>query len=346
VPELKQHILPRIRDILLKEATSDSSPSLPQAGLVPASTQRTEHDSVFFKNDCMYRHNIARFNYTTYDVRRAQDVINPGTLHRDIMLLAKTGNTNPSDHPFLYARVLGIYHVNVIYTGEGMLDYAARRVDFLWVRWFNYNGSRSLQWDDFKLDSLSFPPMETANAFGFVDPKDVLRSCHVIPAFASRKVHIDGVALSHIAKDKQDWTRYYVDRCAKVFFLIGIQPIPGLRFADRDMVMRYHWGLGVGHVYSHDQGMARTTTTSCTSAQTSAITMDNPVDIIHQQLDDGNNSDVDNPELGLEDRDDDLGENDRLRDEAEVDCDDDSDEQLLVMDDMYGLVDPFEDYHD
>ena len=22
-------------------------------------------------------------------------------------------------------------------------------------------------------------------------------------------------------------------------------------FVDRDMVMRYHWGLGVGHVYSH-----------------------------------------------------------------------------------------------
>ena len=24
-----------------------------------------------------------------------------------------------------------------------------------------------------------------------------------------------------------------------------------ISFVDRDMVMRYHWGLGVGHVYSH-----------------------------------------------------------------------------------------------
>ena len=23
------------------------------------------------------------------------------------------------------------------------------------------------------------------------------------------------------------------------------------RFVDRDMLMRYHWGLGVGHTYSH-----------------------------------------------------------------------------------------------
>lgn len=24
-----------------------------------------------------------------------------------------------------------------------------------------------------------------------------------------------------------------------------------VRFVDRDMVMRYYWGLGVGHIYSH-----------------------------------------------------------------------------------------------
>lgn len=218
VPKLKEHILPRIRDILWKEAASDSSCHLPQAGLAPASMQGAnphEHDSVFFKHDRMYRHNIARFNYTTYDVRRAQDVINPGSSHRDIMLLAKTSDAGTSsDHPFLYARVLGIYHVNVIYTGEGMLDYDARRIDFLWVRWFNYNGSRSIKWDDLKLDSVFFPPMAMEGAFGFVDPRDVLRGCHIIPAFASRKLHIDGIGLSRIAKDAQDWIRYYIDRCA------------------------------------------------------------------------------------------------------------------------------------
>ena len=24
------------------------------------------------------------------------------------------------------------------------------------------------------------------------------------------------------------------------------------RFVDHDMLMRYHWGLGIGHTYSHD----------------------------------------------------------------------------------------------
>src|ERR1700722_3457156 len=99
-----------------------------------------ERNSVFLQNDRIYRHQLARFNYTTYNVRRAQDVTNPRTSHCDIMLLAKRNEENGSepDHPFMYARVLGIYHANVIYTGEGMVDYQARRVEFLWIRWFEY----------------------------------------------------------------------------------------------------------------------------------------------------------------------------------------------------------------
>lgn len=28
-----------------------------------------------------------------------------------------------------------------------------------------------------------------------------------------------------------------------------------IRFVDRDMVMRFYWGLGVGHVYSHEDAI-------------------------------------------------------------------------------------------
>jgi hypothetical protein len=228
VPKLKDHILPRIKEILKQEATSNPDICALQ-GLFPAGNDR---DAVFFQNNRMYRHHLARFNYTTYDIRRAQDVVNPGTSHRDIMLLANT--TESSDHPFLYCRVLGIYHVNVIYTGEGMIDYNARRIDFLWVRWFEYDGNRSVRWEDFKLDSLRFPPLATEDAFGFVDPRHVLRGSHIvpaftsgkphrerdsrsIPAFASEKTHRDAVSLSKHACDVHDWSRYYVDRYVTQF---------------------------------------------------------------------------------------------------------------------------------
>ena len=170
----------------------------------------------------MYSHRLVRFNYTTFDVRRAQDVVNPGTTHHNIMLLAQ-GNSdtdcdNPAEslkcHPFLYARVLGIYHVNVVYVGPGMLDYNARRLDFLWVRWYQRLAEThdTMGWMACHLDSLTFPPMANEGAFGFVDPGDVLRSCHIIPRFAKGRRHPDGVGLSKCARDSDDWKFYYVGR--------------------------------------------------------------------------------------------------------------------------------------
>ncbi|KIJ15705.1 hypothetical protein PAXINDRAFT_155316 [Paxillus involutus ATCC 200175] len=41
--------------------------------------------------------------------------------------------------------------------------------------------------------------------------------------------------MSRNAKDLMDWKHYYVNQ-----------------FVDRDMLMCYYWGYGVGHVYSHN----------------------------------------------------------------------------------------------
>ncbi|KIM50228.1 hypothetical protein SCLCIDRAFT_1183436, partial [Scleroderma citrinum Foug A] len=43
----------------------------------------------------------------------------------------------PLDHPYCYARVLWIFHANVIYTGPGSMDYLPQHVEFLWVWWFD-----------------------------------------------------------------------------------------------------------------------------------------------------------------------------------------------------------------
>ena len=115
-------------------------------------------------------------------------------------------------HPYWYARVIGIFHVNVIYTGTGMLDYLPWRLDFLWVRWFEYDAARSVGWDRYKLDPLRFPPLSSQHAFGFVDPRNVLRGCHVVQGFKSGKLHSDGVPVSRCARDGGDWRRYLVNR--------------------------------------------------------------------------------------------------------------------------------------
>ena len=123
----------------------------------------------------------------------------------------------PSTHPFCYTCVLGIYHANVIYIGPGLKDYQSWQMEFLWVQWFEVLG-RSVGWDHTTLDSVKFPPMAEVDAFGFIDPADVLRCCHIIPTFADGQVHPDRITLSHSARDATDWKRYYVNRCNWLFW--------------------------------------------------------------------------------------------------------------------------------
>ncbi|KAI0055388.1 hypothetical protein BV25DRAFT_1815655 [Artomyces pyxidatus] len=248
VRKLKDHIAPRIRAMLLREASlaedhDSSGPSnvLRRTSEQDADATLTEHatDYVFFKNDRMYEHRIMKINYTTYDVRRGQDIIHTGTNNRDIMVLAPIAESEePSAslaHRFWFGRVLRIFHVNVVYTGPGMVDYSSRRIYFLWVRWFLDLGEPAKGDDsECRLDALRLAPIGSDDAFGFVDPDSVLRCSHIIPAFARGKLREDGSKLSSCANDANDWYGYYVNR-----------------FADRDMLMRFHWGLAVGHTYSY-----------------------------------------------------------------------------------------------
>lgn len=99
-------------------------------------------DEVLFKHDRLYRHQILRINYTTYDIRRKQDTINPSTPRRYIMVLAN--KEADDDHPYAYARVIGIFHANVIYAGARRADYSSQRMEFLWVRWYELDTSEAL----------------------------------------------------------------------------------------------------------------------------------------------------------------------------------------------------------
>ena len=163
---------------------------------------------VLFKGNKIYRHRLLRINYTTYDLQREFDSINPRTDHRDIMLLSNSDD----HHPFCYAQVLGIFHANIIYTGPGSKDFQSRRIEFLWVRWFEVIQDCSSLWEQQALDTVRFLPMANTGAFDFVDPANVLRGCHVIPSFADGQLHPDGVAMSRWANDSGDWKRYHINR--------------------------------------------------------------------------------------------------------------------------------------
>ncbi|KAG6905526.1 hypothetical protein DXG01_002238 [Tephrocybe rancida] len=100
-----------IQAILGREAMLHEEPPVPN--------DSDDWLSVLLRQDQIYEDNIMRLHYTSYDVRRSADVIHIKTSHCNIMLLNPDFNGNPdTDHPYLYARVLGIYHANIVYSGH------------------------------------------------------------------------------------------------------------------------------------------------------------------------------------------------------------------------------------
>ncbi|KAG6906289.1 hypothetical protein DXG01_014753 [Tephrocybe rancida] len=108
--DLQSHLLSRLKLLL----------GIPAVESGPKDLQSPLAEWVFYKGDALYHHNILRINYTSYDIRRLQDVLNPGTDHHDIILLRR--HREPTQHQYRYARILRIYHVNAIYNGPTQWD--------------------------------------------------------------------------------------------------------------------------------------------------------------------------------------------------------------------------------
>ncbi|THU90002.1 hypothetical protein K435DRAFT_676706, partial [Dendrothele bispora CBS 962.96] len=68
-----------------------------------------DRDLIKLNHDRIYSHKVLRINYTTYDMRRSQDCINPRT-HADVMV-----HSSDPEFPYWYARVLCTYHAEVMY---------------------------------------------------------------------------------------------------------------------------------------------------------------------------------------------------------------------------------------
>ncbi|KAI0326965.1 hypothetical protein GY45DRAFT_1257909 [Cubamyces sp. BRFM 1775] len=185
-------------------------------------------DNLSIKDDRLYTHNVINFNYPTYDMRRAQDSVNPKT-HADIMVLA---DDHSDEHPYWYARVIGVYHAQVRYTGPRCKDREWHRLDILRVRWFLRDKTSLCGFQHRRLPRLSFVDLEhpTATAFGFIDPASVLRAAYIMPAFhfGTTSDLLPPDSIGRLVGD-EDYVYYYA-----------------CMFVDRDTYMRYLGG-GVGH---------------------------------------------------------------------------------------------------
>ena len=170
-----------------------------------------DRNSIRIRSNIIYRHHTTRINFTTYDMRRDYNTINPRT-HPFIMM--SSPETEPGSHPFWYAQVLGVFHAEVQHTGPRSQGLRPTSMPFLWVRWLGVVPGRSFGRKQAKLPKIGFVPDSDDFAFGFLDPSLVLRGCHLMPAF------VDGKATDLLATQEctearpdgssDDWQNYYV----------------------------------------------------------------------------------------------------------------------------------------
>lgn len=175
----------------------------------------SELNEVIIEGNTIYKHKTLRVNYTTYDMRRDQDSLNPRT-HADIMLLSHDSE-DPNAHPYWYARIIGIFHARVIHnTKKAALGVRVQEMDFLWVRWFGLHERHQYGWRAKDLPQVGFVDeagKDTSMSFGFVNPADVIRGVHLIPAFRYGKSNNGvGKSIARPSSDEDlDWSCFYVN---------------------------------------------------------------------------------------------------------------------------------------
>jgi hypothetical protein len=160
---------------------------------------------LIIRDEAIYRYPLIRFNFTTYDVQRDQDIIHPTFDKRDVMVYCP-GMDGP--FPWRYARVQGIFHANV----QTAALSTPKKFFFLWVRWFTPIDPRFIPAQARSYPRVSFIPYQSNedDPFGFVDPEHVIRGCHLIPAFELGRTF--ELLPPSVARDKAgDWKAFSVN---------------------------------------------------------------------------------------------------------------------------------------
>lgn len=199
--KLKRHLLPQLIALLGYDLKAE---------------QEWDWTKVAFEGDRIYSHKTMRITYGTYDLRQATDVIHVKTQQCNVMLLNgafRYGDTSGSEEPpYLYARVLGIFHVNASYVGhlpDGKINLGYHRIDFAWIHWYDSLSHGT----EFKLDRVSLHPLhsESEQGLDFIDPSFILRAVHIIPRFASKPLNTL-TPPSELVPTQQLWKEYYINK--------------------------------------------------------------------------------------------------------------------------------------
>jgi hypothetical protein len=97
------------------------------------------------------------------------------------------------------------------------------RMDFLYMRWFRRDFSHRGGWKSKRLHRIRFVDGADDAPFGFLDPGEVIRGVHLIPAFHHGRTSgllSPSKFARHVRDKDEDWQYFYVNQCVHISCLI------------------------------------------------------------------------------------------------------------------------------
>ncbi|KAJ7062848.1 hypothetical protein C8F01DRAFT_105567 [Mycena amicta] len=197
IPHLQDHLLGRM---LNREFDGDDHDDF------------TDDDrrTVEIRDDKIYANKLFRVNYTTYDVRRDQDVMNSSAL--PFVIVHSPNAKKPGASPYWVAQILGIFNATVsrITTTERTIP---KREEFLFVRWLGDEPNYVSGISQGRLPMVGFVPDSDPYAFGFLDPAQVVRGAHLMPVFSRGRttdlLQTEAQTAARFSGDTSDYNNYY-----------------------------------------------------------------------------------------------------------------------------------------
>jgi hypothetical protein len=124
--------------------------------------------------------------------------------------------SDDEEHPYLYGRVLDLFHVNVTNDGPNSLlpNGEVAVLQIAWVRWLEVDTSEGpCGFHSLRYPTVSFHKSSEPDAFGFIHPDEIVRAVHLIPKFKSRHTseYLDAPSRGRPEAEISDWKHFNVN---------------------------------------------------------------------------------------------------------------------------------------
>ena len=131
-------------------------------------------------SNMLYRHKMLHLSHTSYDMQEDTELIRQRK-YPGIMVLS-----DDEEHPYLYGRVLNLFHIKVKNSGPFTLLHNGGEavLPMLWIRWFKLDTTHEQPgFQSLRYPSVSYCKSDEPDAFGLIHPDEIIRPVHLIPRF-------------------------------------------------------------------------------------------------------------------------------------------------------------------